>query len=155
VNRLQDSTGEPTAEHIHVPAALKDVSTPEGVRALNLPARVPLADRRENLESILALCESVDAQLVVIHPSYSESERHECDLTQFCRDLNVPMYDAFDCLHPAGAPPRAMYWDLWHPNAAGHACLGQGLFDFLMSQGLVPAAAGEPRNQSRPNEPRK
>lgn len=140
LDRLQHSGKTEAAEHIHVPPTLNEVSTPEGVRALNLPARVPPADRRENLEKILALCKANGVQLVVLHPSYSESDRHECDLTAFCREFNVPMFDVYDCLHPAGAPAGAMYWDLWHPNAKGHACIAEGLFNFLMSEKLVPAA---------------
>lgn len=136
------------AGHIHVPSALKEVSTPEGIRELHLPARVPLADRRENLENMLAMCASVGAQLVVLHPSYAESERHECDLTEFCRDRNVPMFDVYECLHPSGAPPGTMYWDLWHPNAEGHACIAEGLFDFLMAEVLVPAEAPEHASRS-------
>lgn len=143
IDRLQRLDDTASAEHINVPSALKNVSTPEGVRELNLPARVPLPDRRENLATMLALCKSAGAQLVVLHPSYSESERHDCDLTEFCREYNVPMFDVYDCLHPAGAPAGAMYWDLWHPNAQGHASIAEGIFNFLMAERLVPAARAE------------
>lgn len=143
IGRLQQTGENQSAEHIHVPPTLKEVSTPEGVRELNLPARVPPEDRRENLEKILALCTANGAQLVVLHPSYAESERHECDLTEFCREFNVPIFDVYDCLHPAGATAGAMYWDLWHPNAKGHACIADSLFNFLMAESLVPAATTE------------
>lgn len=138
VRDFQTDGSIPEADHITIPEQLLNVSTPEGVRAFNLPPRVPLEQRQENLNRMMTLCRENGIQFVVIHPSYGESDRHECDLTEFCMLNNVPMFEAYDSLHPAEPVPGGLYGDLWHPNAEGHERMAEDLFQFLKKHELVP-----------------
>jgi len=130
----------PEADHIVLPKLMREISTPEGMRELKLPTRVPLQEREENLNRMLAFCQAHDVQLVIIHPSYLQSQRHECDLTEFAKRKGVPIFEAYDSLHPDNPPAKELYWDLWHPNAAGQARLAKDLFRFLTANRLVPLA---------------
>ena len=103
-----------------------------------LPTRVTPAERRANLLELAEQCRDHGIKLVVIHPSYRDSQPHECVLTEVCRDEHLPMFDAYACLHPQGAAPGALFWDIVHPTRAGHAALAAELARFLLSAGLVP-----------------
>ncbi len=141
VNAMQTDDAIPVADHITVPKQLQSISTPEGVLALKLPQRVTLEEREENLDTMRTLCEKNGVQFVVIHPSYGESKRHECDLTQYCERHDTPMFEAYDSLHPESSDENR-YGDLWHPNVAGHSALAADLFRFLTEHALVPVDPG-------------
>lgn len=143
VESYQAEAAAPVADHIVLPKLMREISTPEGMRELRLPARVPLDEREENLNRMLAWCEAHGAQLVIIHPSYAESQHHECDLTEFAERNAVPIFDAFHSLHP-DPPVGKLYWDLWHPNAKGHARVARDLFRFLTEKRLVPRTPSRP-----------
>jgi lysophospholipase L1-like esterase len=70
--------------------------------------------------------------VVVIHPAYRWSSRHECLLTRFCAENGVPMFEAYDALHPAEPAPERMFRDFMHPSAAGHRALAEGLSPFIL-----------------------
>jgi hypothetical protein len=106
-----------------------------------LPTRVSPAERRANLIELAALCRERNIKLVVIHPSYRDTQPHECVLTEVCRDEHVLMFDAHASLHPQGAPPAALYWDIVHPTREGHAALAADLARFLIATGVVPGKA--------------
>ncbi|MGD9644933.1 MAG: SGNH/GDSL hydrolase family protein [Pirellulales bacterium] len=103
-----------------------------------LPTRVSPDERRENLAELVEVCRAHDIRLVIIHPSYRDTQPHECVLTEFCRTEQVPMFEAYDCLHPPNASPGALYWDIVHPTREGHAALGAALARFLLDNQLVP-----------------
>ena len=103
-----------------------------------LPTRVSPVERRENLVKLAELCRARNIKLVVIHPSYRDTQPHECVLTEVCRDQRVPMFDAHASLHPQGTVPGALYWDIVHPTREGHAALAAELARFLVQAGLVP-----------------
>ena len=92
-----------------------------------MPRRVSEQERQQILEELLAICRDADIALVVIHPAYRGSQRHECVLTGFCRARGVPMFEAFDVLHPEGRPAGALYLDKAHPTPEGHRRLATGL----------------------------
>jgi hypothetical protein len=106
--------------------------TAEEILPYGLGRRVPDEDRRRNLTELLSLCRRNGAGLVVIHPSYSPSTRHECLLTRFCRDNGVPMFEAYDVFHPGGSTPRSVFLDDIHPSAIGHELLARELVHFLI-----------------------
>jgi hypothetical protein len=95
----------------------------------SLGQRVSEPERKRILERLVALCEQENIRLVIIHPSYRDSRKHDCLLTGFCRDNRVLMYEAFDALHPPDQPSR--YLDAWHPSREGHEELARGLADFV------------------------
>jgi lysophospholipase L1-like esterase len=103
-----------------------------------LGRRVTDEERRANLERLLSLCKQHGVPLVILHPSYRDSSRHTCVLTQFAADSGVLLFDAFDSLHPPDVPPRAIFTDAWHPGPDGHAWLARDLAAFLTTH--VPAA---------------
>ena len=103
------------------------------------PGRVSPAERSENFEELWAMSQAHGFQLVMIHPSYRGTIKHECELTEFCAARGVPMFESHEVLHPTTRPPGALYWDSAHPVAQGHALLAEALAQFLVAQGLVPA----------------
>jgi lysophospholipase L1-like esterase len=102
-----------------------------------LGRRVTEDERQANLERLTELCRTHGIQLVLLHPSYRDSTRHECLLTRFAAGHQVPMLDAFDSLHPPGIPPRSVFTDAWHPGPDGHQWLARDLEKFLTEQRLL------------------
>ena len=105
------------------------------------PLRVSLAERIDNFNELLDLARERNFKLVIIHPSYRNTIRHECELTDFCRDRQVSMFEAHDSLHPQGVDLSELFVrdDAVHPNAAGHRRIGEALGTFLIENKLVPA----------------
>ncbi len=104
---------------------------PSTLNEKSLGRRVSEKERLENLENLLAICQAKGIQLVIIHPAYAVSSRHECTLTNFCRQYQVPMFEAYDVLHPQNAPDSHLFYDRFHPTAEGHYLLAKGLAEFL------------------------
>jgi lysophospholipase L1-like esterase len=103
-----------------------------------LGRRVSDEERRANLEQLTSLCRARGVQLVLLHPSYRDSFRHECLLTRFAAERGVLMFDEFDSLHPPDVSARSVFNDAWHPGPDGHAWLAKDLARFLAEH--VPAA---------------
>jgi lysophospholipase L1-like esterase len=93
--------------------------------------RVSEKERLEVLEELVSTCKQHGIALVVVHPSYRHSRRHECLLTRFCFDQKVLMLEAYDALHPPHLDPQALYRDFWHPNREGHRRLAEALAEFI------------------------
>jgi hypothetical protein len=110
--------------------------------AMDSPQRVSLVERKANFAQMLALSKAHGFKLVMIHPSYRQTARHECELTEFCKDNHVAMYDAHDALHPPGVALEKIFFanDIVHPNEWGHRNIGEALGRFLIDQKLVPLA---------------
>ncbi len=113
-----------------------NVMTPAGLRQLELPSRVSAEERREIMDELLDYCHRNEIQLVMIHPAYRDSKRHECDLTHSCQQNSVPMFEAFDSLHGGGHDDE-LYLDSAHPNPEGHRRVARDLAQFLISQRLI------------------
>ncbi len=107
------------------------------INEVSLGRRVSEQERCHNLSKLMNLCRTNHVALVIIHPSYRSSRRHECLLTRFCQNNGVLMYEAHDALHPPGRPHGALYRDSWHPNAEGHRRIAEGLAKFLEENLLV------------------
>ena len=107
----------------------KAVST--NLNEQSLGRRVSEKERLENLKNLLALCKAKGIQLVIIHPAYAVSSKHECTLTNFCKQYQVSMFEAYDVLHPSNAPDGHLFYDRFHPTAEGHYLLAKGLAEFL------------------------
>jgi lysophospholipase L1-like esterase len=99
--------------------------------------RVTDEERRANLERLVSRCRERGVRVVLLHPSYRDSSRHECLLTRFAADTHTPLFDAFDSLHPPGVPPRVVFTDAWHPGPGGHDSLAGDLAAFLLAHGLT------------------
>jgi lysophospholipase L1-like esterase len=99
-----------------------------------LGRRVSEKERRENLERLAQICEERGIRLVIVHPAYKLSVRHDCLLTRFCRERRIPMLEAFDSLHPGGDSPanNPLFADLMHPSAAGHERLAEDLSRIIL-----------------------
>lgn len=104
--------------------------------------RVSDDERLENFKKVAALCTARRIRLVVMHPSYRHSQRHTCMLTDFCKKNNIPLFEAFDSLHPSNstaAPSveaQSFYLDEFHPTAQGHERLARDLFRFISQNNL-------------------
>lgn len=101
----------------------------------SLGRRVSEDERRENLYALTDLCRSNQLALIVIHPAYRDSKRHACLLTRFCGYNDVPMFEAYNALHPPDTLKGAMFRDSWHPNVEGHRRLAEGLAELI--KGIV------------------
>lgn len=104
--------------------------------------RVSEDERRLNLEQLANLSRQHGITLVLIHPSYRDSSRHECLLTRFASERGVLMLDAFDALHPPDVPAATMYKDAWHPGPDGHDRLARDLARFMIEHGAIRSAPG-------------
>lgn len=125
------------------PAATKqllrrtETLTPDGqIEWKYLPTRVTAEERREFLREFQSICAEHGIGLVMMHPSYRGSTLHECELTRFCRERNVPMLETYELLHPSDGAD--LFLDLMHPTPEGHRRLGQGLLQLLVEGGLLP-----------------
>jgi lysophospholipase L1-like esterase len=105
-----------------------------------LPTRVLPEERRPIFEELLAQVRGHGASLVLIHPTYQTSERHECLLTRFAAERELPLFEAWDAVHGSGAPRAETFLDFGHPSARGHELLAEGLARFLVERALL---AGE------------
>ncbi|MDJ0867404.1 MAG: GDSL-type esterase/lipase family protein [Myxococcota bacterium] len=103
----------------------------------NLPTRVLPEERAGIVAEVAALARAAGVQLVVIHPSYFRSRPHECELTRFCVESGVPMFEAHEVLHPAGRLGRGTFRDEGHPSERGHQRLAVALADFLEAEGML------------------
>jgi lysophospholipase L1-like esterase len=106
----------------------------------SLGQRVSEQERLQNLSELAALCRTNGIALIIIHPAYRDSTRHACLLTRFCRNRGVPMYEAYDALHPPDLPYGALYRDSWHPTVGGHRHLAEGLAEFIRSRLFAPGS---------------
>ena len=97
-----------------------------------LGRRVSNEERLDNLRRLAAVCRSNRITLVIMHPSYSRSLKHECLLTRFCAENHVPMFETYEILHPAGSTTEPRFLDFMHPTAAGHKALAEGLSLFIL-----------------------
>ena len=113
------------------------VRIPGASDTLHVPVRVPPEDRRVVLRQLLTLCQDHDIRLVIIHPAYRISRRHQCELTQFCEDQSIPMLEAFDSLHGHGGDIAERFRDEIHPSPKGHELLANDLFKLLTEQQLL------------------
>ena len=99
--------------------------------------RVTDEERLENLRELVRFTREKGVRLVIVHPSYRDSRRHECILTRFCRDSGTPMFEAYDALHPPDLPATSLFWDRWHPTRQGHRRLAEALGKFLLDRGFL------------------
>lgn len=98
---------------------------------MSLGQRVSEKERLENFGRLLALSREHDVQLVLIHPSYAQSARHQCVLTKFAAANRVLMFEAHRSLHLPDQPPGLFFQDFWHPNRRGHVRLANALSQFI------------------------
>ncbi len=98
----------------------------------NLGQRVSENERRQHFEAFLNICNLHEIPLVVIHPAYLKTNAHECILTEFCKNNDVTMFDAFTSLHPNSLGPSLLFYDNMHPNNKGHRRLGLDLAKFVL-----------------------
>ena len=96
--------------------------------------RVSDEERVNNLKQFKTLCEQHNMQLVVVHPAYRSTTKHECALTQFCTSENILMFDAFPPLHSGTPSGETVFHDSFHPNKAGHKKLADALAKFLVDK---------------------
>jgi hypothetical protein len=103
-----------------------------------LGRRVSEEERRVNLERLAELCREHSVKLVILHPSYRDSTRHECLLTRVTAERGIPTLDVYQPLHPENVPAGSMYRDAWHPSPEGHASIAQYVTAFLLQHRLIP-----------------
>jgi tetratricopeptide (TPR) repeat protein len=108
----------------------------DGVRPdLNYPQRVGFVERQSILDELVSVCRQQQVQLVMIHPSYHNVPRHQCQLTRICNDQRIPMIEAYEVLHPEGSNADNFFFaDNTHPNALGHQLLADAIAKFLEEQ---------------------
>ena len=107
-------------------------NAPEAMpRESTLGQRVSESERKENFERLASICREKSIALIVIHPSYRKSVRHDCLLTKFCSDNGVAMFEAHDVLHPPEFPGEYLFLDSWHPTREGQFRLAQGLARYI------------------------
>lgn len=96
--------------------------------------RVPMADRRQALDGIAAICQSIGARLVVIMPVYRGHTGRDRVLVEFAfssaaRYANLPVSK-----HEAGVPDAGFYQDPIHPTAEGHRHIASWLYPIVEAE---------------------
>lgn len=114
----------------------------------NTLSRVPDSDREACLRDLIALTRRRGITLVLIHPVYPVSKRHECLLTRLAETERVPLLDAedvFEAHAKRNGKNRPDYFfprDQFHPSVLGHQVLGEAIAEFLEKLGLLTAPGG-------------
>ncbi len=98
---------------------------PARINERALKTRVSEPERLKVFEELHALSLREGIELIVVHPSYRYSKRHECLLTRFCKENNVRMVEAYDVLHPWLGAELSLFRDVWHPTSLGHQRLAE------------------------------
>jgi len=131
LKRLQEEVSQSETDPIVIPVAYRQVFVQDEREFMRLPTRVSVEERKDIFHRLVTVCKEQGIQLVVIHPSYRDSERHTCELTEVCEAMSAPMFEAYDSLHPAGEPADKIFLDSWHPSPLGHRMLAEDLFTFI------------------------
>jgi lysophospholipase L1-like esterase len=95
------------------------------------------AERVEALDGLRRACRRAGARLVLMHPCYARTERHDCYLTRFAEENGVPLFDVVELFDAAGRPRKEIFIDGMHPDLLGHRLMAEGLFRFLRGRGLA------------------
>jgi lysophospholipase L1-like esterase len=106
----------------------------------SLGRRVSEEERWQILEDLAELADREGIALVVIHPSYLATRRHQCLLTRFAAERGVAMFDAHDSLHAPIEPRDRFFLDTMHPTAEGHESLARDLSRFLLENRILGGA---------------
>lgn len=149
IERIQNDT-ETTSGFMFTPEFQRHVFHQEilpgsSAKGVFLTQRVPPKEREIVFRELFSFCRSRGIRLVVIHPSYKSSARHECLVTRMCDWNQVPLFDAHESLHSTDIPPELLFQDHVHPTALGHRRLGEALAKFLLDNQWVkiPSAGKE------------
>lgn len=110
---------------------------PAGLNDKNLGTRVKPKERKANFKEFQKICQENSFRLVVIHPAYLNSDKHECLLTGLCREENIPMFDSYNSLHSQEIPSSELFLDSWHPSPLGHERLANDLAVFIHENRLT------------------
>ena len=108
----------------------------DGSQQIRIPQRISPEERKQDFDELYSVCRDDKIRLVAIHPTYSYSKRHECALIEFCSRRGVPMFEAYDTLHPA-APGPSLSLDNLHPTIEDHRRLAADLGRFLIDNQLI------------------
>jgi lysophospholipase L1-like esterase len=106
-----------------------------GSRSEGTKTRLTEQQQRRVLEEFKQVCTEAGVRLVAIHPTYRNTQPHQCPLEQFCRERGVPLMETFH-LFPKrdGRPIPEAFIDQAHPTAANHRLIGEALAKFLQEQ---------------------
>ncbi len=148
INKLTKKTRmNPYAEiglpNIEIPSRMIKVIDEKSYEPINdldetlLGKRVTEEERKLIFKRFLDLCNEHNIKLIVIHPSYQYSAPHKCILTEFCRENNVLMAEAYDLLHMKGKQEDFLFHDNMHPNKLGHRRLANALTQFIEKHKLL------------------
>ena len=141
-------------EPVELVLGLRDASgrkldLPGYYQQADLPIRVPSGRTAEVLHEFAAVCDEHDITLVVIHPSYNGVPPHECVLTTFCEEADVPLFEASDALLPL--EPHIVYVDESGNTWSEHPLLRRRR---APQRRRTPTAGGAVRRVSDRREPR-
>jgi lysophospholipase L1-like esterase len=103
----------------------------------NRLVRLPDELREIYLNALVDLVSTHHVSLILIHPAYPQSKRHECILTRIANENHIPLLDFEDVIYRdcqvngTRKSDYFLYGDPFHPNEMGHTLLGRELAALL------------------------
>jgi hypothetical protein len=107
------------------------------VNEILLGRRVSDEERWDNFLELKKLCQLNGVKLLIIHPTYRNSQPHPCLLTEFCKTYNIPMLDAHQCISNQKKDLSDLFLDSWHPSPSTHKKIAQCIFQKLIDEGMI------------------
>ena len=132
IDRFQHAGGTPGERGARWLAQIGDDNV-----ALRFPVRVPAREREALLAELLELAREHRVELLLFHPSYRDTEPHDCALTRFADERGVRVLDVHPLLHapPAtGEAAESLFLDSMHPNAVGHARIARAVLELVVER---------------------
>jgi lysophospholipase L1-like esterase len=95
------------------------------------PVRVRPEERRQLLETLLALSREHGFELVVMHPVYRDVPGYDDLLVTFSREHALAFVDGPAAFDASGIPRELLFSDALHPVPRGHRLLARALYEQL------------------------
>lgn len=96
-----------------------------------IKCRVSLEDKRQIFKELLEISKQNNIHLIIIHPIYRITVKHQCFLTEFSAQNNIPLIETFGAFQDSGYSKDELFYDNMHPTALGHKIIADCIFKYI------------------------